>query len=61
MVDPGTMSKTGGWLVGWDYTNGKLQVFDSSGAASAASHEVAPATSLTGVVVRALVFGKGQG
>jgi hypothetical protein len=55
------MSKTGGWLIGWDYTNGKLQVFDSSGAASAASHEIAGGTSLAGVVVRAIVFGKGQG
>jgi hypothetical protein len=54
-------STTGGWEAGWDYTNGKLQVFDSSGAASAAMHEVAPATVLTGVVVRMLVKGIGQG
>jgi len=61
MIDPGTMSKTGGWLCAWDYTNSKLQVFDSSGAASAVSHEIAAATSLTGVVVRCLAFGQGQG
>lgn len=61
MVDPGTVSKTGGWLVGYDYTNAKLQVFDGSGVASVAMHEVAAATNLTGVVVRMLVFGKGQG
>jgi hypothetical protein len=61
MVDPGTVSKTGGWLAGWDYTNAKMQVFDGSGAASLAMHEVAPGTVLTGVIVRALVMGKGQG
>jgi hypothetical protein len=61
MVDPGTFSKTGGWMTGWDYTNNKLQVFDSSGAASAVAHEVAAATVLTGVVVRLLAFGQGQG
>jgi len=60
-VDAGTVSKAGGWLVGWDYTNGKLQVFDGSGAASAVMHEIAAATSLAGVVVRLQVFGKGQG
>jgi hypothetical protein len=54
-------SKTGGWEAGWDYTNGKLQVFDSSGAASSAMHEVAAATVLTGVVVRMLCRGIGQG
>jgi hypothetical protein len=57
----GTSSKTAGWEVGWDYTNNKLQVFDSSGAANVAMHEVAPATVLTGVVVRCLCLGKGQG
>jgi hypothetical protein len=57
----GAASKTGGWEAGWDYTNGKLQVFDSSGAASAAMHEVAPATVLTGVVVRLACKGVGQG
>jgi hypothetical protein len=61
MVDPGTVSRTGGWLAGWDYTNGKLQIFDGSGAVNVAMHEVAAATVLTGVVVRCLVFGKGQG
>jgi hypothetical protein len=60
-VDAGTVSKTGGWLVGWDYTNGKLQVFDGSGAASAAMHEAGAGTVLTTVVVRLQVFGKGQG
>jgi hypothetical protein len=54
-------SKTGGWEVGWDYTNSKLQVFDSSGAASAAMHEAAGGTVLTGVVVRALFKGIGNG
>jgi hypothetical protein len=57
----GTGSKTGGWIVAWDYTNGKLQVFDGSGAANVAMHEVAAATVLTGVVARLLVWGKGQG
>jgi hypothetical protein len=58
----GSVSKDGfSWGVGWDYTNNKLRVFDGSGAANAANHEVAAATVLTGVVVRLLVFGKGQG
>ncbi len=61
MVDPGTVSKTGGWLIGWDYTNSKLQVFDGSGAANSAQHEIAAATNVATVVVRCLVFGKGQG
>jgi hypothetical protein len=61
MVDAATVSTTGGWLTGWDYVNGKLQVFDGSGAASAAMHEVAAATVLTGVVVRVFVMGFGQG
>lgn len=61
MVDAATVSKTGGWLVGWDYTNGKLQVFDGSGAASAVMHEVAANTVLTGVVARLFVMGFGQG
>ena len=61
LVDPCTVSKTGGWLVGWDFTNNKLQVFDGSGAASVAMHEVAAATVLTGVVVRCFVMGKGVG
>lgn len=60
LVD-GIASKTGGWEAAWDYTNGKLQVFDSSGAVNAAMHEVAAATNLTGVVVRLLVKGIGQG
>jgi len=54
-------SMTGGWAVGWDYTNSKLQVFDSSGAAGAAMHETAAATVLTGVVARVMAWGKGQG
>jgi len=57
----GAMSKTGGWTVGYDHTTGKLQVFDGSGAANAIAHEVAPATVLTGVVARLMVWGKGQG
>lgn len=61
LVDPCTVSKTGGWLVGWDFTNSKLQVFDGSGVASAVMHEIAAATSLAAVVVRAFVCGKGQG
>jgi hypothetical protein len=61
MVDPCTVSKTTGWLVGWDYTNAKLQVFDGSGAANAAMNQVAAATVLTGVVVRLFVMGFGQG
>jgi ABC-type uncharacterized transport system permease subunit len=61
MVDPGTVSKTGGWLAGFDSTNSKLQVFDASSAVNVALHEVAAATVLTGVVVRLLAFGKGQG
>jgi hypothetical protein len=60
-IDPGTMSKTGGWLVGWDHTNAKLQIFDSSGAANAVSHEVIATTVLTGVVVRMTCWGQGQG
>lgn len=56
-----TGSKTGGWEASWDYTNSKLQVFDSSAAANVAMHEVAGGTSLTGVVVRMLVKGIGQG
>jgi hypothetical protein len=55
------MSKTGGWLIGWDYTNGKLQVFDSSGAAGAATVQLTGGQSLTGVVVRLFCMGKGQG
>jgi hypothetical protein len=54
-------SKTGGWEAGWDYTNGKLQVFDSSGAANVAQHEVAGGTVLTGVVIRGLFKGIGSG
>jgi hypothetical protein len=61
MVDPCTVSKTTGWLVGWDYTNGKLQVFDGSGAVNAAMNQVAGGTVLTGVVVRCFVMGFGQG
>lgn len=57
----GAASKTAGWDAAWDYTNGKLQVFDGSGAANVAMHEVAAATVLTGVVVRLLVKGVGQG
>jgi hypothetical protein len=57
----GATSKTAGWLIGWDYTNSKLQVFDGSGAASTAMHEIAAATSLTGVVARLLAQGIGQG
>jgi len=60
-LDANTVSKTGGWLVGYDYTNNKLQVFDGSGAASSAMHEIGAGTSLAGVVVRVLAFGKGQG
>jgi len=60
-VDSGGGSKTGGWEAAWDYTNNKLQVFDSSGAANVAMHEVAGGTSLTGVVVRLLVRGAGAG
>jgi len=60
MVD-GSTSKVGGWMVGYDYTNAKLQVFDGSAAANLAMHEVIATTVLTGVVVRLLVFGKGQG
>ena len=57
-----TMSKAAsGFLIGWDYTNGKLQVFDGSGAANALMHEVANATALSAIVARLLVFGKGQG
>lgn len=54
-------SKTGGWPVGYDYTNGKLQVFDSSGAANAVAHEVIATTALTGVIARLMVWGRGQG
>jgi hypothetical protein len=61
MIDPGTYSKTGGWSIGWDYTNSKLQVFDASGAANAVNHEVIATTVLTGVVCRILAMGKGQG
>lgn len=57
----GAASKTGGWECGWDYTNSKLQVFDSSAAANLAMHEIAGGTSLAGVVVRAQVKGIGQG
>jgi|SRR5215471_7645119 len=57
----GNTSKTAGWMVGWDYTNSKLQVFDGSGATSVAMHEAAAATVLTGVVARVFVLGKGQG
>lgn len=57
----GAFSKTAGWLVGWDFTNGKLQVFDGSGATSVAMHEAAAATVLTTVVARLVVMGKGQG
>lgn len=57
----GDMSKTGGWDIGWDYTNSKLQVFDGSGAANGAAHEVIATTVLTGVTARLLMLGKGQG
>jgi hypothetical protein len=56
-----SMSKTGGWEAAWDYTNSKLQVFDSSAAANAVAHEVIATTVLTGVVVRLFVKGSGQG
>jgi hypothetical protein len=61
MGDSATVSRTGGWLVGWDSVNQKLQVFDGSGAANAVMHEIAAATSLVGVIARMIVFGKGQG
>lgn len=57
----GSVSKTAGWMIGWDYTNGKLQVFDGSGAVNVAMHELAPTTVLTGVIARLLVCGKGHG
>lgn len=57
----GAASKTGGWEVGWDYTNSKLQVFDSSAAANVAMHEVGAGTVLTGVVVRLQAKGVGSG
>jgi len=57
----GAMSKSGGWSVGYDHATGKLQVFDGSGAANVAGHEVAAATVLTGVVARLMIWGKGQG
>jgi len=60
-VDAGTVSKATGWLVGWNYSTGKLQVFDGSGAASTAMSEVGANTVLTGVVVRCQCYGKGQG
>lgn len=56
-----TNDKTGLWDCGWDYTNGKLRVYDGSGAANVAMHEVIATTVLTGVVVRLLALGKGQG
>lgn len=55
------VSKTGLWTVAWDYTNGKLQVIDGSGAANAAGHEVIATTVLTGVVARVMAWGRGQG
>lgn len=57
----GAFSKTAGWLVAWDYTNSKLQVFDSSGSASAASHEAASTTDVSAVTARLVVIGQGQG
>ena len=61
LVTAGGYTKTGGWAVGWDYTNNKLQVFDGSGAANVVNHEVVATTVLTGVVARVIAFGKGQG
>ena len=55
-----SVSKTAGWMVGWDYTNGKLQVFDGSGAANVAMHEVS-GSNLSAVTVRVLAYGKGHG
>jgi len=60
-VSAGGASKTGGWEAAWDYTNSKLQIFDSSGAAAAVMHECTAGTSLAGVVVRLSVKGSGQG
>jgi hypothetical protein len=54
-------SKTGGWELAWDYTNGKLQVFDSSGAAGSAAVQLTGGQVLTGVVARVMFWGKGQG
>src|SRR5215813_4914165 len=55
------LSKAGGWECGWNYTTNKLQVFDSSGAANAASVEITTATAVNGVVFRLRVYGSGQG
>src|SRR5438105_890479 len=57
----GAMSKTAGWSVGWDYTNGKLQVFDATGLVNAAGHEIAATTNVSAVTARLFVLGKGQG
>jgi hypothetical protein len=57
----GAISKTAGWECGWDYTNNKLQVFDSSGGVGAAAVQVVGGVVLTGVVVRLLAMGKGTG
>lgn len=54
-------SKTGGWELAWDYTNSKLQVYDSSGAAGAAASQLTGGQNLTGIVARVMFWGKGQG
>ena len=59
-VSAGGASKTGGWEAAWDYTNNKLQIFDSSGAAGAGMVGVT-GVNLSAVVVRLLVMGKGHG
>lgn len=45
----------------WDRANNKLVVRDASGAANAATPEITTVTQMNTVVVRAVVYGKGQG
>jgi len=50
-----------GRFVSWDRSANKLMVRDASGAANAATPEITTLTQMNGVVIRALVLGKGHG
>lgn len=52
---------TAGYFYEWLPATGKLKIRDASGGAAAVTPEIADATALTGLLVRAIVFGQGHG
>jgi hypothetical protein len=56
-----TMGDAGGRFYEWLPATNKLMIRDASGAAAAATPEIADATVLTGTTVRLLVIGQGTG